>query len=155
MAPKKLHYLTVQDILWINLQVTGKVNSFRYASLEEATYHQYGYGDSEDPLAQAARFLRGFLKQAPLSAGNEPTAFLAFATFLRLNGYHLNLPDDRAADWVSKGAFNDLTALVEPNEHHHHERMKDAVTAVRLWYPATIANLGGEPLEVVADGAIH
>ena len=41
-----LHYLTIQDILWINLQVTKKVQHFNYARLEEGTFYQYGYGRS-------------------------------------------------------------------------------------------------------------
>ncbi|RYE73147.1 MAG: hypothetical protein EOP19_29655, partial [Hyphomicrobiales bacterium] len=38
MASKKLHYLTVQDILWINLQVTGKVNSFDLSPTRTGTF---------------------------------------------------------------------------------------------------------------------
>lgn len=153
MAPKKLHYLTVQDVLWINLQVTGKVNTFVYADLEEATFYQYGYGDSDELVSQAARFLKGFLSKKPLSVGNEPTAFLACATFLRQNGHHLTVPDAEGAAWFKKGG--DLTSVAESDPHHHHERMKDAVTTVLRRYPATIQALGGDALEVIADGAIH
>lgn len=45
-----LHYLTVQDVLWINLQATRKVQHFNYAKLEEATYCQYAYGESNTLL---------------------------------------------------------------------------------------------------------
>ena len=154
MASKKLHYLTVQDILWINLQVTGKVNTFAYADLEEATFYQYGYGDSDELLVQAARFVKGFLAKKPLSAGNEPTAFLALATFLRINAYHLKLSDDEARGWFERGC-PDLGSAVEHDLHYHSERIKDAVTYVLRKYPATIASLGGSALEVIADGAIH
>ena len=57
-----LQYLTVQDILWINLQVTKKVQHFNYARLEEATFYQYAYGDSNTLLPQAARFVRAAQK---------------------------------------------------------------------------------------------
>ena len=154
MASKKLHYLTVQDILWINLQVTGKVNNFTYAELEEATFYQYGYGDSDELLAQAARFVKGFLAKKPLSAGNKPTAFLAAATFLRINAHHLTLGDSEAANWFERGA-TDIGSVVEHDSHYHAERIKDAVTNVLRKYPATIQALGGNALEVIADGAIH
>ncbi len=50
---KSLKYLTVQDMLWINLQATKKVQHFRYALLEEATYYQYGYGASRQSRPDA------------------------------------------------------------------------------------------------------
>ncbi len=82
-----LQYLTVQDVLWINLQVTGKPQPFDYADLEEATFYQYAYGDSKSLLPQAARFLSGFLKKKPLASGNEATALISCLAFLKVNGY--------------------------------------------------------------------
>jgi prophage maintenance system killer protein len=96
----QLHYLTVQDILWINLQVTGKVNHFNFAKLEEATYYQYAYGDSKHLVSQAARFLPGFMKLNPIEAGNEATAFIALLTFLKINGNSILLQDNNALAWL-------------------------------------------------------
>src|SRR5688500_6656775 len=92
-----LRYLTVQDILWINVQVTRKVNRYDYARLEEATFYQYAYGDSEELVKQAQRFLRGFVKQKPFEAGNEPTAFVACMAFLQMNGSGIGLSDEDAS----------------------------------------------------------
>ena len=82
-----LHYLTIQDVLWINLQVTKKVQHFNYARLEEAVFYQYAYGDSKTLFPQAARFITGFLKMRPFEAGNEATAAVSCLAFLLLNGY--------------------------------------------------------------------
>jgi len=84
MSP--IHYLTVQDLLWINHRVTGKVNEFRYDLLEEATFYQYAYGQSTDLAAQAQRFFEGFPKKSPFSEGNEQTAVVGALAFLRANG---------------------------------------------------------------------
>ena len=87
-----LNYLTVQDMLWINLQVTKKVNSYHFMKLEEGTFYQYGYGASTDLMSQAARFVKGFAKNAPFADGNDMTALVGFLAFLRINGYQLDLP---------------------------------------------------------------
>ena len=94
-----LNYLTVQDMLWINHRVTGKVNAFRYDALEEATFLQYGYGKSLDLEKQAARFLTELPKRRPFDEGNEATAFVGFVSFLRANGKNLQISDRDAREW--------------------------------------------------------
>lgn len=51
-----MRYLTVQDMLWISLQVVGRPQKFQYAKLEEATFTQYIYGESQAPIEHAIRF---------------------------------------------------------------------------------------------------
>src|SRR5579862_4945295 len=97
-----LHYLTVQDMLWINLQATKKVQHFNYARLEEATFYQYAYGQSGSLVQQAGRFLTGFLKLHPFEAGNESTGLIGCATFLNINGSDLTVGDGEALDWLDK-----------------------------------------------------
>ena len=58
-----LNYLTVQDMLFLNLQITKSVQPFDYARLEEAVFYQYAPGQSTDLVAQGARFLVGFSKR--------------------------------------------------------------------------------------------
>src|SRR5581483_12126113 len=77
MPVATVHYLTVQDVLWINQELTKKECEFKYAQLEEATYYQYGYGKSRDVLKQAGTFLQGFLKMRPFSEGSPQTALIA------------------------------------------------------------------------------
>lgn len=146
----QLHYLTVQDILWINLQATKKVQHFSYAKLEEATYYQYAYGDSKELVGQAARFLSGFVRMHPLDAGVEATAFVAVATFLRINGAELRVADGEGAAWMRsasatiESAREALDAAIEVDPHPHHGLKPDVRAAVRETmgcYPQTVTAL--------------
>lgn len=140
-----LQYLTVQDILWINLQVTGAPQEFGYADLEEATYYQYGYGASTNVIPQAARFLTGFLKKAPLASGNEATAFIGCLAFLKVNGVELKL--DNAYDWfraIENGtheAEDAIMRIADDCYSGHHLEVSDATEAVLERYAAAISKL--------------
>lgn len=146
-----LHYLTVQDILWINLQITKKVHHYNYARLEEATFYQYAYGESKSLVPQAARFLPGFARMRPFDAGNEATAFVACAAFLELNGREMTLSDDEGAKWAGKlmGKQGDASDLIsqatrEVHDEHHDEARPDirgAITRVMERYPRTVSSL--------------
>ena len=145
-----MHYLTVQDILWINLQVTKKTQSFNYSKLEEATFYQYGYGQSASLLSQAGRVLSGFVKKKPFTSGNEATAFIASLAFLKLNGIEVNLSDETAPSWIDRvskdssvatEAFVDIATNI-PDFHEESEpHVREAVLAVLDAYPKTIARI--------------
>jgi prophage maintenance system killer protein len=144
-----LQYLTVQDVLWINLQVTGKPQDFRYADLEEAVFYQYAYGESKSLTPQAARFLGGFLKKKPLAAGNEATAFVACLAFLKVNGYEYNGSDSSA--WfknVMSGTREPLEAIEKdfvPADHSHHLDVRGAVSKVLDQQKPAIGGLSAIP----------
>lgn len=120
-----LHYLTVQDILWINLQVTKKVRKFSFARLEEATFYQYAYGESNTLFPQAARFVSGFCRMNPFSAGNEVTALIACLGFLGINGYTTAATDVQLKAWFQKvsgqesGNADSIAEIAIPIEDHH------------------------------------
>jgi prophage maintenance system killer protein len=115
-----LHYLTVQDMLWINHRVTGRVNGFRYGALEEGTFCQYAYGKSEDVVAQAVKFLTGFPKKNPFDAGNEATAFVGFVAFLRANGKEIEIQERDAADWIAgRVEEGQIAGKIMPGEESH------------------------------------
>ena len=97
-----LHYLTVQDMLWINHRVTGKVSPFRYDTLEEATYYQYGYGPSLDLASQAQTLLSGLPAKHPFPEGNEATALVGALAFLRANGKDAAFDAAAARSWLAK-----------------------------------------------------
>ena len=105
-----LNYLTVQDMLFLNLQITKSVQPFDYARLEEAVFYQYAPGQSTDLVAQGARFLVGFSKMAPFSHGNHACALVGMIAFLEANGKSLGLSDEEAATWV---ALTDRAAVAE------------------------------------------
>lgn len=148
-----IHYLTVQDILWINLQVTKKVNHYNFARLEEATFYQYAYGESNSLLKQAARFLPGFLRMKPFDSGNLATAGVAFLAFLELNHSPLNVGDDQLIGWfdqASKNRTSTLEALsgnVRESDHHGHDlSVRQAIQTVVSKYETSVIALSQREL---------
>lgn len=118
----RLQYLTVQDILWINHKLAGKVLGFRYATLEEATFYQYSYGESTDVPAQAVRFLRGFLRLRPFDALNEPTGLVGAIAFAKVNGRTVNLEDvddPISCDWIRSEPERFAELVQESHEDLH------------------------------------
>lgn len=120
-----LNYLTVQDLLYINFEVTGGKQAFEFAKLEEAVNYQYAVGKSGDLVAQAARFFRGFVKMAPFASGNEACAFIGLFVFLEANGKSLDLAECDVASWcesVWSGGVEARTAVMEKLvDSHAHE----------------------------------
>ena len=149
----QLHYLTVQDILWINLQVTGKVNHFSFAKLEEATFYQYAYGDSRSVVPQAARFLLGFPKMHPIEAGNDATTFIACLTFLKINAMAVDLHDGQALAWYESAQSRNVAAqdaiksIAKPSLDHHAPvvEVRKVVRNFLSEYPCTVLNLAASP----------
>lgn len=142
-----MHYLTVQDMLWINMQVTKKTQSFNYAKLEEATFYQYAYGQSASIVSQAGRFLSGFANKKPFGVGSEATAFVGALAFLKLNGYKVTLSDDTAHHWMERStrdssiATEALIEIVVEDENYHADKepsVRDAIYDVLDSYPKTI-----------------
>lgn len=145
-----LHYLTVQDILWVNLQATKKVQHFNYARLEEATFYQYAYGESSSLVPQAGRFLTGFLKLHPFDAGNESTALISCATFLKINGQSLKVTDEEAFNWLDQVMTKQVTGVdavtnaSELDSIGHDAPTPDVRLAIRSiveYYPAALTQL--------------
>lgn len=146
-----LHYLTVQDVLWINLQITKKVQHFNYARLEEATFYQYAYGESSTLFPQAERFVSGFVRMHPLDAGNEATAFVACLAFLKINGYSTAVSDERLRAWFQLalgGAGGTIAEIVGPGADAHHGAAPDVRGAIR-----TVLEQHGAVVDSLAETA--
>lgn len=143
----RLEYLTVPDIVWINLLVTEQEQRFNYARLEEAAFNQYAYGSAGDVAVQGVRFLNEFIALAPFEAGNEATAFVAFVAFLKMNGHDLGLIEDGASSWSAERGVAELEALIASDPEHHEfsgiSRTAAIVEGVVAAYPRTIASLVG------------
>lgn len=112
-----LHYLTVQDMLWVSLQLTKKVQGFRFAELEEATFYQYGYGESTSLYPQAAKFLTGFIKKAPFDESNEAIALVGCLGFLKINGVELETADLAAWFRAIENGSAEALAVIEKDAH--------------------------------------
>lgn len=124
---RELNYLTVQDMMWVNLQVTGEPQNWNFARLEEAVFLQYGYGESAELERQAARFITRFAALRPFSHGNEACALVGAIGFLEINGRGLYLEDSEAASFYRElvsdpsHAKEKLTVkLLEHDIHTHH-----------------------------------
>jgi len=132
-------YLTLQDLIWINSEVTKSPQPYSYDRLEEATYYQYSYRQSRDVLLQAARFLWGYLKYRPFAQGNLATALIATLAFLQINGYETHLPVERAAEWIEQVAL----------------RRKHPLDAVRQIAVPAVVGKRPEPLRELAHHLIE
>jgi prophage maintenance system killer protein len=113
----KVHYLTVQDLLWINLQVSQKVHHYQFARLEEAAFCQYSLGAQTGVETQSARLLSGVLRLKPFDAANEATALVGCETFLNLNGKKLDLTDDQVPAWLAPVIAGKIPATDAVNGH--------------------------------------
>jgi len=153
----KLHTLTVPDVLWINLQITGAPQPYSYATLEEGTFYQYGHRLSHDLAGQAARFLTGFVSLRPLAEGCTSTAFVGCLAFLEMNGHGLDLDDQGAVAFVedclkdpskAKEAVGAKLKLQEGHEAYGVPDVRDIVASVMERYPDTVAALSGSEAAV-------
>ncbi len=141
-----MHYLTVQDVLWIHLQIAKKAVKFNYAKLEEAVNYQYAYGKSKDVLSQASRFLVGFPAMSPFECENRAVALASAITFLELNGYELSVGEGQLSSWFERASARgeSLLALdtgVRRSEHAHHATTRQVATEVLKAYAEAFEKL--------------
>ena len=137
-----MHYLTVQDVLWIHLQIAKKPGKFSFANLEEATSYQYAYGKSHNVMSQAARFFGGFATKAPFDSANRAVAFVAGVVFLELNGYHFNPKEKDLVSWLDKaGAAATIEGSTIQADHAHAQSSIEVSQAVLDTYASTIKKL--------------
>ncbi len=136
-----LEYLTVQDIIWLNTQICGGPQPFRYDALEEASFLQYGYGSSSDLLLQASKLGKRFAGHKAFDRANEATAFAALAAFLLLNGRALTAADADAASWFRNTALDSETLTAATTHHDRHGSHQQMLAEVLLAYPQTISQL--------------
>lgn len=135
----------MQDVLWINYQLTGRQQAFRYAALEGATYQQYGYGQSQEVLAQAGRLFKALSTQGGLDAGNTATAFVATVAYLALNGYSVTEPDGGALASTLASGSADWGKLAQRAEHAHGVSVPEAARQALAAFPATCERLLERP----------
>lgn len=145
-----LSYLTVQDMMWVNLQLTKEPQPWNYATLEEGVFYQYGYGKSADLIAQAASFLTGFAAKRAFKTGNEACAFVGFVAFLEMNDHTLNLSDAEATSWVAEAFSHPEKAAemlqsklgnIHTHTHHGTPDARAILGDVLARYPETVAGL--------------
>lgn len=122
---QRLQTLTLQDLIWLNLVASRKVNAFDYAMAEEAVFRQFRYDGEQNVVIQAAGLLEGVVRLQPFAEGNERTAWLACAAFLALNGFALRASEEQISNLIAvargggSGVRDALEALVGRDAGRH------------------------------------
>ena len=149
---RRMHYLSVHDLVWINTTVTGKTLAFDYEKLEAAMAAQYSYGDSTNVTVQAASLLASLLFKPPFEYGNRRTAYVAVTAFLNANGYSTEVADEEAARVIHSVATRELTPAqaVEAIAERTGIGLRPGVTLRAL--VARICNEHAEALKALAEG---
>lgn len=148
-----IHYLTVQDILWINHEVTREVLPYKFAQLEEATFGQYAYGESKDVKRQAGAFLAAFNRLRPFTRSNRATSFIAVLAFLQINGVTVDLTPERALPWIEKAsgrtidaqaAIQEITGDSGPQPMDLKPAVRTTVREILKAYASVVESLGSD-----------
>lgn len=99
-------WLTLQGVLAMHEQLVaeyggdaGVRNLGLLDSALAAPRHHYTYGE-RDIFVLAAAYAYGITRNHPFIDGNKRTAFLAAYTFLGINGWELNAPEQQAVKVV-------------------------------------------------------
>lgn len=142
-----VHVLTVQDHLFINLQVSKKQHNWNFERLEEGVYYQYGYGKSVDVIGQAGRYATGFSRKSPFAGANVATGFVGLLTFLRMNGYSFELEPASAVTWwqqmrnAGENAKDRLAGFATFGADSHGEEIADLIQWVLTTYAEAITKM--------------
>lgn len=110
-------FLEIADILEIHqilIDNLGGMSGIRDEGLLESALSQPQatfFGELLHPTIheQAAAYLYHIAKNHPFLDGNKRTAYGAMETFLRLNGYNLNLSDEQAYNIVMQVAQGEMS----------------------------------------------
>lgn len=144
----KRAYLTVQDILWINLQITGEKCDYSYARLEESVFYQYTHINKGEITDQVKRLLPGFIAQKPVSLASQATAFVCTASFVMMNGYEIALTDEQLLASADDLTGVELAQAIADNLHQHETHgefgvpeTQEIVKQVLALFPQVISSL--------------
>jgi death-on-curing protein len=103
---KEPAWLTVEAVLAMHEQLVaeyggdaGVRNLGLLDSALAAPRHHYTYGE-RDIFVLAAAYAYGITRNHPFIDGNKRTAFLAAYTFLGINGWELNTPEEQVVQMV-------------------------------------------------------
>lgn len=114
LPPEFLEIGDVLDIHNVLIQQFGGIPGVRDEGLLESALSQPKatfFGELLHPTihSQAAAYLYHIAKNHPFLDGNKRTALGAMETFLRLNGYNLDLSDDEEYNMVMQVAIGEMS----------------------------------------------
>ena len=96
-------YLTLAEVLAIHadqIERYGGSEGVRDAGLLEAALYRPQTGYYADLIEEAAALWESLAQNHPFIDGNKRTAFLAAYTFLGINGWELNAPEEQVVQMV-------------------------------------------------------
>lgn len=124
-TPKFLQIADVLEIHQILIDLFGGMPGIRDEGLLESALSQPQatfFSELLQPTIheQAAAYLYHLAKNHPFLDGNKRTAYGAMETFLRLNGYNINLSNEQAYNMVMQVAQGEMSkeALASLLEQH-------------------------------------
>lgn len=125
MAP--IRYLTAQDALWLNQQITGVTPTFELGRLDDGISFQYALGKATDLPRMASQLAKGMVIKRPFSVGSRTTALAAFLTFCSLNELE---PIGDLATIVDRALKGEIVAKTHEGHGHHEVTTAQAGLAV-------------------------
>jgi death-on-curing protein len=104
--PSSVVFLTLDEILAIHelvIEYAGGSTGVRDLGLLESAIYRPQTGYYEDLVEMAAALMESLLINHPFFDGNKRTALIAADTFLRANGFRLDLDTDSALAFIVGG----------------------------------------------------
>ncbi len=105
MPSDPVQFLTPDEVLAIHarlIEVFGGRAGVRDAGLLESALHRPQTGHYADLAEMAAALFESLIINHPFVDGNERAAFFATDVFLRLNGYSLDVDDEKASTFLTR-----------------------------------------------------
>jgi death-on-curing protein len=101
--PSSVTYLSLDEVLAIHdlvLEYGGGTTGVRDLGLVDSAIGRPQTGYYADLVEMAAALMESLLINHPFLDGNKRTAFVATDTFLRANGYRLDLDSEEAFEFI-------------------------------------------------------
>jgi len=123
-----VQFLTPDEVLAIHarlIEVFGGRAGVRDAGLLESALHRPQTGHYADLAEMAAALFESLIINHPFVDGNKRAAFFATDVFLRLNGYSLDVDDEKASAFLTRLLdshscdFEHLLPLIRQNLNTH------------------------------------
>ena len=103
MPGEEIRFLTRDEVLFIHDELTaafGGANGLRDAGLLESALYRPRTGYYADLIEMAAALFESLLMIHAFVDGNKRIAFFGVDTFLRINGFRIDVPADTAHSFL-------------------------------------------------------
>lgn len=125
LPSEAVQFLTADEVLAIHerlITVFGGQAGLRDRGLLESALHRPQTGYYPDLAEMATALFESLIINHPFVDGNKRVAFFATDVFLRLNGWRLDVDDERAHAFLTHGETCDFAHLLPWIRQHVRER---------------------------------